>query len=100
MFFIDSDDWIIDDNVLINIERCFIENDIDALFFDCEDIVGNKKQKISGFDNMKPGKYKISEIDDIIRPGLVTKIFKRSILKDEMFIDSTVFEDLYTTYIY
>lgn len=100
LFFIDSDDWITYDDALINIERCFTENDIDVLFFDREDIVGNKRQIINGFDYVKPGKYRMSEIDDIIRPGLGAKIFKRSILKDEMFIESTVFEDLYTSYMY
>lgn len=100
LFFIDSDDWITDEKVLMNINKYFSENDIDVLFFDREDIVGDKRETIMGFDYIKPGKYKISEINDVIRPGLGAKILKKSILKDEMFIESKIFEDLYTTYMY
>ncbi|SCJ37124.1 Undecaprenyl-phosphate 4-deoxy-4-formamido-L-arabinose transferase [uncultured Clostridium sp.] len=100
LFFIDSDDWITDEKVLMKINKCFSENDIDVLFFDREDIVGDKRETIRGFDYIKPGKYKISEINDVIRPGLGAKILKKSILKDEMFIESKIFEDLYTTYMY
>ena len=100
LFFIDSDDWITDENVLMNIVKYFSENNIDVLFFDREDIVGDKREIINGFDYIKPGKYKINEVNDVIRPGLGAKILKKSILKDEMFIESTIFEDLYTSYMY
>ena len=100
IFFIDSDDWITNDTVLDKINDTFNNNEIDVLFFDRLDIVEQQKNTIPGFVKMKEGIFEIDEINDIIRPGLGAKIFKSSILNDDMFIESYVFEDLYTTYIY
>lgn len=100
LFFVDSDDWVTNDNVFDEIINIFDKNDIDVLFFDREDIVGEKKNVIKGFENISIGFHTIEDLDDIVRPGLGTKIFKRRILKKDMFIESKIYEDLYTTYIY
>ena len=39
-------------------------------------------------------------LDEVVRTGLEAKIFRKSILTEDMFYESTIFEDLYTTYIY
>ena len=44
--------------------------------------------------------HNIEELDEVVRPGLGAKIFRKSILTEDMFYESTIFEDLYTTYIY
>lgn len=101
LFFVDSDDWITNENTLKEINEIF-ENDkkIDVLFFDREDIIDNKKSIIKGFEEIKPGLHTLNELNDFIRPGLGAKILKKEKLKGEMFLDSNVFEDLYTTYMY
>lgn len=101
LFFVDSDDWITNENSLKEINEIF-ENDkkIDVLFFDREDIIDSKKSIIKGFEEIKPGLHKLSELNDFIRPGLGAKILKKEKLRGDMFLDSNVFEDLYTTYMY
>lgn len=44
--------------------------------------------------------HNIDELNEVVRPGLGAKIFRKSILTEDMFYESTIFEDLYTTYIY
>lgn len=101
LFFVDSDDWITSPTVLEEINGLFEENpQIDVLFFDREDCVGDKKEIIRGFEELPEGLHGIDEINEVIRPGLGAKILRRSILTPEMFYESTVFEDLYTTYAY
>lgn len=101
IFFVDSDDWITTPKTLAEISDIFQNNpNIDVLFFDREDIVGDKTDTIPGFKRISFGRHDINEIDEVIRPGLGAKILKRSILKPTMFIESKIFEDLYTTYEY
>lgn len=59
--------------------RCFI--------FDREDIIGNTKDVICGFQEVSEGVHNIDEINEVIRPGLGAKIFRRNILKTEMFLN-------------
>ena len=73
---------------------------IDVLFFDREDIIGDTKDIIPGFNETREGLHNIEELDEVVRPGLGAKIFRKSILTEDMFYESTIFEDLYTTYIY
>lgn len=101
LFFVDSDDWISTSETLEEIAGIFRDNPkIDVLFFDREDIVGKKKDIIRGFEQTPVGIHSIEEINEVIRPGLGAKILKKSILKSDMFIESNIFEDLYTTYEY
>ena len=101
LFFVDSDDWITTSDVLREINDLFEKNEnVDVLFFDREDIIGNTKDIICGFQEVSEGVHNIDEINEVIRPGLGAKIFRRSILKTEMFFESNIFEDLYTTYEY
>ena len=101
LFFVDSDDWITTSDVLREINDLFEKNQkIDVLFFDREDIIGDMKDIISGFNETREGLHNIDELNEVVRPGLGAKIFRKSILTEEMFYESTIFEDLYTTYIY
>ena len=78
LFFVDSDDWITAATSLEEICSIFIEQpQIDILFFDREDIVGNEKSIIPGFRNTAKGLYPIEQLNEDIRPGLGAKIFKR-----------------------
>lgn len=100
-FFVDSDDWITTSDVLREINDLFEKNQkIDVLFFDREDIIGDTKDIISGFNETREGLHNIDELNEVVRPGLGAKIFRKSILTEDMFYESTIFEDLYTTYIY
>lgn len=101
LFFVDSDDWITNSTVLEEIHNTFIKHStVDVLFFDREDIIGNTKEVIRGFEEIEEGFHNINEIREVIRPGLGAKILKRNILTPDMFIESKVFEDLFTTYLY
>lgn len=101
LFFVDSDDWITNSTVLEEIHNTFIKHStVDVLFFDREDIIGNTKEVIRGFEEIEKGFHNINEIREVIRPRLGAKILKRNILTPDMFIESKVFEDLFTTYLY
>lgn len=101
LFFVDSDDWITAATSLEEICSIFIEQpQIDILFFDREDIVGNEKSIIPGFRNTAKGLYPIEQLNEDIRPGLGAKIFKRELMSKDMFFESDVFEDLYTSFAY
>lgn len=85
LFFVDSDDWITTSDVLREINDLFEKNEnIDVLFFDREDIIGNTKDVICGFQEVSEGVHNIDEINEVIRPGLGAKIFRRNILKTEI----------------
>jgi len=100
-FFVDSDDWVTTSDVFREINDLFEKNEkIDVLFFDREDIIGDTKDIIPGFNETREGLHNIEELDEVVRPGLGAKIFRKSILTEDMFYESTIFEDLYTTYIY
>lgn len=87
--------------MLEEIHNTFIKHStVDVLFFDREDIIGNAKEVIRGFEETEEGFHNINEIREVIRPGLGAKILKRNILTPDMFVESKVFEDLFTTYLY
>lgn len=101
LFFVDSDDWITNSTVLEEIHNIFIKcSTVDVLFFDREDVIGNTKEVIRGFEEIEEGFHNINEIREVIRPGLGAKILKRNILTSDMFVESKIFEDLFTTYLY
>ena len=101
LFFVDSDDWISSSTSLEEIHNIFLlHSEADILFFDREDIVGNHKAIIPGFRNISKGLHSIESLDEEVRPGLGAKVFRRNILQADMFYESNVFEDLYTTFAY
>ena len=99
LFFVDSDDWVTNKDVFKNIVDIF-NNDIDILFFDREDINNDKIEIIKGFNNLKSGIHTFDELNGIIRPGLGAKIFKKDLFTSELFYDSKMYEDLFSTYMY
>ena len=99
-FFIDSDDWISNNNVLQKITDIFSTNDVEALFFNREEVRYDETKEIKTFQKIKEGEHSIFEIDEKIRPGMGTIIFKKSLIKDNMFISTTIYEDLYANYLY
>ena len=101
LFFIDSDDYLKDNNVLERIDKLYSEKNFDVLFFDFLSIKGNKISKKNLLFNKKYacGKHEISELDEtIVKGALWGKIIKRKYLKSEDFYNSNNFEDYYTTY--
>ncbi len=101
LFFIDSDDYLKDNNVLERIDKLYSENNFDVLFFDFISIRGDKTNQKNVFLNKKytHGKHEISELEEtIIEGALWGKIIKRNYLKSEYFYNSNNFEDYYTTY--
>ena len=62
----DSDDWITTSDVLREINDLFEKNEnIDVLFFDREDIIGNTKDIICGFQEVSEGVHNIDEINEV-----------------------------------
>lgn len=101
LFFIDSDDYLKESNVLERIDKLYSENNFDVLFFDFISIRGNKISQKNLFLNKKYtcGKHEINELEEtIIEGALWGKIIKRNYLKSEDFYNSNNFEDYYTTY--
>lgn len=75
-FFVDSDDWVTTSDVFREINDLFEKNEkIDVLFFDREDIIGDTKDIIPGFNETREGLHNIEELDEVVRPGLGAKIF-------------------------
>lgn len=60
-FFVDSDDWVTTSDVFREINDLFEKNEkIDVLFFDREDIIGDTKDIIPGFNETREGELSIS----------------------------------------
>lgn len=104
LFFLDSDDWITRNDSLERINDIFVKNKIDILFFFRETICNDEQKEIlSPIINFQKNNIvlPISELKTYsIRGGLGTKIFKKSLMKEEFFISTSNFEDFYTTYKY
>lgn len=102
VFFCDSDDYIINDNVFEKIANTFDTKAIDILMFDALNISDNNQKIVNCFSkDFEPGIHDINEIDDCFLYGpLFLKIFKFSKLSGSDFIEFNNFEDTYTTYRY
>lgn len=103
IFFMDSDDYLKDNNVLEKINEIYLENNFDILFFDFISIRKRKIKQKNVFVNKRynPGTHDVKELEETIVEGaLWGKIMKRSYLKSEYFYHSNNFEDYYTTYCY
>ena len=89
--------------ILQKYEEIYENNKFDVLFFDFISIRKDKPKVKNLFINKKVdnGYHKIDELDNTITEGaLWGKIMKRSLIKEEYFIDSDNFEDYYTSYLY
>lgn len=103
LFFMDSDDWLYDDNVLGKIVEIYNNDKFEVLFFDFIMLINGKEQINNAFNNnnLKSGKYSIDKIEKMLVTGaLWKKIFLREKMKEEYFYDGTNYEDYYTTYMY
>ena len=90
-FFVDSDDWVTTSDVFREINDLFEKNEkIDVLFFDREDIIGDTKDIIPGFNETREGLHNIEELDEVVRPGLGAKIFRKSILTEDMYTNEAI----------
>ena len=103
LFFVDSDDWLYDKNVLEKVEKIYSEDEFEILLFNYIRIIkGNKEiTNMLKKKNMETKKYKIDELENLLIGGaLWGKIFVRDKMKEEFFFDSNNYEDYYTTYMY
>lgn len=103
LFFMDSDDWLYDDNVLGKIVEIYNNDKFEVLFFDFIMLINGKEQINNAFNNnnLKSGKYSIDKIEKMLVTGaLWKKIFLREKMKEKYFYDGTNYEDYYTTYMY
>ena len=105
IYFVDGDDFLPNENVFIDIIKIFSEYKPDVLLFDRTDLTNFGTSNINFFHrskkNIKSGKYNIEDFPNVYIPGgLGCKVFKKSILNNDMFIDFTNFEDSYTSYLY
>ena len=101
LFFIDSDDWLYNKNVLEEIANIYNKNNFEVLFFNYIRIFNNTKKVNNAFNNnkLKTGRYD-ADIKSDYGGALWQKIFVRKKMKEEYFYNSSNFEDVYTTYMY
>ena len=102
LFFVDSDDLLANEFVLEKINKIFLENEIDLLLFESQRIPYNgERNKVIAKGNFLQGIYDVSKLNDCIVEGsLWMKIFKKDKFREENFIDSNNYEDVYATYMY
>ena len=93
IFFIDSDDYLIDNFAFSKIIDVYNKYNTDIVFFNIK-LVSSNHEFIS-----KP--YIVEMLEDLhINANLYSKILRRTLLNEKMFIDSNSFEDFYTSYLY
>ncbi len=103
LFFVDSDDYLPDINILNEINCVFKKYNPDVMFFDREEIFTNKTEIIKFFDDydIQPGLHNIEDMPIMkLHGGLGCKIFRKNIMTDNMFIKSNNYEDFYSTFNY
>lgn len=104
LFFIDSDDYLPNNNILQKINSLYLEKNFDVLFFDYYALINKRKIRKSPFYNCKKigeGIYNINMLYNYTFDGaLWQKIFIRKKVKQEFFINSSSYEDYYFTYLY
>ncbi len=102
IYFMDSDDYLIDDNLFSDINKIFNTNNPDVIMFNTKTIYDDKEViNIPSKSIEKEGLNDISILgNSTISVALMCKVFNRKILREDMFFASNVFEDYYTTYVY
>ena len=103
LFFIDSDDFLPNKDVLSNINSVMEKNPCDLLTFNFYRKAKNKEKITNIFFNttIKEGMYDEEFLKkNRIEGALWGKIFVRSLFKSEYFCESKNYEDYYSTYRY
>ena len=100
IFFVDADDWINSPYDLKDIAKIMEDETIDVLFIDILEILGKNKKINTTLRGLKSGKGNLENLNMQIPAGLGSKIFRKSKLKEDFFVNSKVYEDLYVGYRY
>ena len=102
LFFVDSDDYLPNENVLKDIADIYKNYKFDILFFNyCRKNQNVIVTNILHKKNIKEGMYNLDLLsNDFIGGALWGKIFRADLMQKEFFCDSDNFEDYYTTYKY
>lgn len=103
IYFLDSDDYLINNLAFSKIIEIYNNYNPDVLFFNMKILKTNSEYIIKPFDTKKSniGFNKISTISNLhINANLYSKIMKKRLLTESMFIESNTFEDFYTSYLY
>ena len=103
LFFIDSDDWLPNSEVLEKIACIYSKNKFELLAFDfLRKCNGGESIANSFFNNtLEEGRYDVRFVEKNIMAGaLWCKIFVREKMKSEYFCPYNNYEDYYTTYRY
>ncbi len=103
IYFMDSDDYLIDNSAFSKIIDVYNKYNPDVVLFDINRII-KKQESLSrpyNGNDLNIGYNDISTIDNLyVTANLYSKILKKSILNESMFINSNTFEDFYTSYLY
>lgn len=100
LFFVDSDDYLVDNNVLKKIYEIYNKNDFDILFFNYYCKINNIEFIKNSFNKkMKDGYIDEKYFDNYyVKGALWEKVFKAKVMKNDFFCDYNNYEDYYTTY--
>lgn len=102
IYFMDSDDYLNDNNFLLEVIETFKRENVDLVLFNNIIVKDNYEKEDIPFDKgLSEGKYQLKDLNlcyfSCFLPG---KVFKKNILNENMFFDSNVFEDFYLFYNY
>ena len=103
LFFVDSDDFLPENNILENINEIYLENKFDILLFNFIRKCNGDECVTNCFfsEKVKKGLQSTEYLKkNIIGGALWSKIFRREKMKSEYFCNASNYEDYYTTYKY
>lgn len=105
LFFVDSDDYLPNNDVLQKIVNIYLESNFDIMFFNYKFLLNDKEIITNAFygnkSQIKVGINNIQKLHKISFDGaLWQKIFVKEKMEDSFFCDASSYEDFYTTYTY
>ncbi|MDO4526633.1 MAG: ATP-grasp fold amidoligase family protein [Candidatus Saccharibacteria bacterium] len=101
LFFVDSDDWLYTPKSLEEINKIFLENNVDICISPRREFPSEKRLMPFSGKMIRPGVYDLNVFNGRrIRGNMGAKIFRKKRFNSEMFVDSSNFEDMLTTYRY
>lgn len=103
VYFLDSDDYLVDNHTFNEIIDIFNKYNPDVVLFNINRISNNEETISRPFNgnDLNVGYNDFNKIDNLyFTANLYSKILKKSILRESMFINSNTFEDFYTSYLY